>query len=113
MVKHWTPETIDRPGGGEAFPAEMYEANDATEDDDRFVKASDYDALAAELAEERAHSEDLRTRWEDLRAHAEVLELQASDGWHAFNKLRRSVGEDRYPGMTAEVTALETKGEQG
>lgn len=32
-------------------------------------------------------------------------------GWDAFYKLRKSVGEDRYPGLTGEMTASETRKE--
>jgi len=68
------------------------------------VDYSNYAKLETELSEERAHSEDLRSRWKDLLAHAEALEAQAVAGWDAFYKLRKAVGEDRYPGMTGEVT---------
>jgi hypothetical protein len=44
-----------------------------------------------------------------LKARARIRELEAAlakekGGWDAFYKLRKSVGENRYPGMTAEVT---------
>jgi len=32
-------------------------------------------------------------------------------GWDAFYKLRKAVGEDRYPGMNGEIHAADTTGE--
>lgn len=47
-----------------------------------------------------------------LRRIGELEESLAKEkgGWDAFYKLRRSVGEDRYPGMTEEVTAQQRTG---
>jgi hypothetical protein len=44
------------------------------------------------------------------RGAARIRELEAElakekGGWKAFYKLRKAVGEARYPGMIAEVTA--------
>ena len=81
---------------------------------ERFVRASDYDAIAAELANHRnevtycnGDLAFLRERIRDLEAAL----AKEKGGWDAFYKLRKSVGEDRYPGMTAEVTTQDREGE--
>jgi hypothetical protein len=48
MVKHWTPEIIPHNTGAQ-YPAEMVQPNDATEDEDRYVLASEFHKLEAML----------------------------------------------------------------
>lgn len=59
----------------------------------RDLVAAVQEAVAPLVAENKALAADL---------------AKEKGGWDAFYKLRRSVGEDRYPGMTGEVTAPET-----
>jgi hypothetical protein len=81
---------------------------------ERFVRASDYDSIAAELEEYRKGRDERITR--SVERELRIGELEAAlakekGGWDAFYKLRKSVGEDRYPGMTAEVTTQDREGE--
>jgi len=51
-----------------------------------------------------------------LKMATRIAQLEAAlakekGGWDAFLKLRKSVAERDFPGMTAEVTAQETKGD--
>lgn len=71
-----------------------------------------------ELERQLASYQACRVRDVDEKAwlSKRMSELEAAltkekGGWDAFYKLRRSVGEDRYPGMTGEVTAKETPAE--
>lgn len=47
-----------------------------------------------------------RSHVEDLINQIETLTKQRDEGWDAFYKLRKAVGEERYPGMTGKVRAL-------
>lgn len=52
-------------------------------------------------------------RWEigKLQERNSILRVDLAKekgGWDAFYKLRKAVGEDRYPGMTGEVKATDT-----
>ena len=48
------------------------------------------------------------TRWhvEELINDIERLMKQRDEGWDAFYKLRKSVAEEKYPGMTGVVRAI-------
>jgi hypothetical protein len=56
----------------------------------------------------RDYANDMLDRERGSVARLEAALAKEKGGWDAFYKLRKSVGEDRYPGMTAEVTASET-----
>lgn len=82
-----------------------------------YYAASDYDALAAELAAaEKQWNVDVEARGKLLNRVAELETALANEkgGWDAFYKLRKSVGEGRYPGVTGEVkaSAAETEGKE-
>ena len=83
----------------------MRPINDATEDADQYVEASDYDALSLELSQaysERQREHDLRVkiagdaemRIESARAIVTKLEGHVRDAREMFHVLRNDKGHD-------------------
>lgn len=63
-------------------------------------------ALRARLADESMPW--TRPHIESLIEQIETLTKQRDEGWQAFYKLRKTVAEEKYPGMTGTVHAHET-----